>query len=204
MILFSIGYQFASILHKTNQFGCVFPFWLGQKTIKLNWLSPQRIYDWGSFLLYILWISVSWTMLGFIGNEPCLLVPATAATAKLNTLPFYHSFWNNANRPSLERICYLTLTSFSFYLRYTNWSLNLLFITFTLFFSFSHINNRLWQRNFLKCLQLEKWGKFSLRTVQKPMILGFFFFQTRTSKGRKETIEQKKSNQLVHFVFKNI
>ncbi|KAL5975752.1 hypothetical protein ACLOJK_020079 [Asimina triloba] len=33
------------------------------------------------------------------GNEPRLVA---AATAQLNTLPFYHSFWNRTTRPSLD------------------------------------------------------------------------------------------------------
>lgn len=32
------------------------------------------------------------------GNEPRLVA---AATAQLNTLPFYHSFWNRTTKPSL-------------------------------------------------------------------------------------------------------
>ncbi|PON39848.1 Aminotransferase class-III [Parasponia andersonii] len=37
------------------------------------------------------------TILG--GNEPRLVA---AATAQLNTLPFYHSFWNRSTKPSLD------------------------------------------------------------------------------------------------------
>uniref|UniRef100_A0A2P2LLW2 Uncharacterized protein n=1 Tax=Rhizophora mucronata TaxID=61149 RepID=A0A2P2LLW2_RHIMU len=33
------------------------------------------------------------------GNEPRLVA---AATAQLNTLPFYHSFWNRTTKPSLD------------------------------------------------------------------------------------------------------
>lgn len=43
-----------------------------------------------------------WTFSG--GSEPRLIA---AATAQLNTLPFYHSFWNHASKPSLVFIKFL-------------------------------------------------------------------------------------------------
>ena len=48
-----------------------------------------------------------WNFAG--GNEPRLVA---AATAQLNTLPFYHSFWNRSTKPSLVVFFFFSLLHF--------------------------------------------------------------------------------------------
>ncbi|GAV74584.1 Aminotran_3 domain-containing protein [Cephalotus follicularis] len=78
------------------------PFTAGWQTTTLNPLVIEKsegcyVYD-SNGRKYLDSLAGLWcTALG--GNEPRLV---TAATAQLNTLPFYHSFWNRTTKPSLD------------------------------------------------------------------------------------------------------
>ncbi|KAK9133894.1 hypothetical protein Scep_013422 [Stephania cephalantha] len=78
------------------------PFTAGWQTTDLNPLVIDK--SEGSYVYdingkkYLDALAGLWcTALG--GNEPRLIA---AATAQLNTLPFYHSFWNRTTKPSLD------------------------------------------------------------------------------------------------------
>ncbi|KAL2474353.1 Gamma-aminobutyrate transaminase POP2 [Abeliophyllum distichum] len=78
------------------------PFTAGWQTTDLNPLVIERsegsyVYDHNG-KKYLDSLAGLWcTALG--GNEPRLVA---AATKQLNTLPFYHSFWNRTTKPSLD------------------------------------------------------------------------------------------------------
>ncbi|XP_010648197.1 gamma aminobutyrate transaminase 3, chloroplastic [Vitis vinifera] len=78
------------------------PFTTGWQSTNLDPLLIERsegpyVYD-SNGRKYLDALAGLWcTALG--GSEPRLIA---AATAQLNTLPFYHSFWNHASKPSLD------------------------------------------------------------------------------------------------------